>query len=385
MKEKKLKRKTHLGKMIIGFVVCFMMLCGFTSLNNVYAASTKANSKISISVYPIYEEGTLVVTLFPTDLVQQETAEPLNIFAIPGHKTKEQIPVIDYQVNDLPSPSFKLVDTGITARKFFDDNKTAVFNFDSSVFTEGEEYTIFAYYQYQDAECVHYFSELYHYTHLIPVPLPPTPVKEGYTFVGWYYDEEYTQPYIEGTPIFENTNLYAKFEINKYTVTFNLDGGEVVDGNAIQTIEYGNSATAPVVTREGYRFIGWDKSFDNITGDLTVNAQWERITYTVTFYVDGEVYDTITVYHGTAFFDNSSVQKIMKTLSSVYLDAEKTALLSPTTILTEDTELYVDVDASLRNWLDFALWVQKYWIWLVAGVGVLTFIIIVVVIKVKRG
>ncbi|HEY8390529.1 MAG TPA: InlB B-repeat-containing protein [Clostridia bacterium] len=386
MKVKKVKTKIHFGKIAFIFALCFVALCGFTVSSYAYASSSKVNAPISVTLTPNYDEGVISITLTPTgsDYTRFRTAEPLNIFAISGHKTINEIPVIDYEVDDLPEPCFKLVDTGITATQFFDNNKAVTYSFDSSVLTEGEEYTIFAYYQFVDAECEHFFSELYYYTYLVPVPLPPDPVKEGYTFVGWYYDEEFTQPY-NGEPIYADTKLYAKFEINKYTVTFNLAGGEVIEGEAIQIVEYGNSAVAPTVTREGYRFIGWDKSFDNIKGDLIVTAQWERITYTVTFYVDGEVYDVITVYHGTVFIDNPSVQKIMQTLSAVYLNPEKTVLLSPTTVLDEDTVLYVDVDASLRKWLDIGLWFQKNWIWLAVGAGVLAFIVIVVIIKVKRG
>lgn len=344
---------------------------------------------------------------------------------------------------------------------------------------------------------------------------PETPTKEGYTFKGWYYDAEFTRPYVQGTPIFEDTVLYAKFEINRYTVTyilngetykvdtvdwntaaqnynltqegytflgwytdssctvpynfagtvkgnitlyakqiintytvtfnptggtvtsgnavqtinyggyataptvtrtgytfsgwdktfnnitgdltvnalwtintytvtFNANGGTVTGGETIQTVEYGSSATAPTVTRTGYNFVGWDKAFDNVTGDITITAQWEIIKFTVTFIVDGQVYDTITVDYGTMFFDNASVQGIMKTLSAVYTDKEMTALLS-NMVLSEDIEVYADVNASLRDWLEFVLWLQHNWIWLAIGAGVLAFVIIVVVIKVKRG
>jgi len=59
-----------------------------------------------------------------------------------------------------------------------------------------------------------------------------------------------------------------------FTVTF-VDG----EGNELKTeqVGYGNSATAPVndPAKSGFTFDGWDVAFDNITGDLTVIAQWE--------------------------------------------------------------------------------------------------------------
>jgi hypothetical protein len=60
-----------------------------------------------------------------------------------------------------------------------------------------------------------------------------------------------------------------------YTVTFNLDGGTRTSGGALtQTVSPGGAATAPVATKSNYTFTGWDKTFDNVTADITVTAQW---------------------------------------------------------------------------------------------------------------
>ena len=61
----------------------------------------------------------------------------------------------------------------------------------------------------------------------------------------------------------------------KYKVTF-MNGTTVIEE---QMIPYGSSAVAPTnVTRDGYRFIGWNTSFSTITGPLTVVALFEEIT-----------------------------------------------------------------------------------------------------------
>lgn len=45
-----------------------------------------------------------------------------------------------------------------------------------------------------------------------------------------------------------------------------------------QTVPRGDAATAPdMPTREGYRFIGWDRAFDNVQSDLVVTAQYEKL------------------------------------------------------------------------------------------------------------
>ena len=101
--------------------------------------------------------------------------------------------------------------------------------------------------------------------------------------------------------------LYAGTDTNKlervdaylpaYTVTFNVDG-EMYD---TQKVKYGKVATAPETapTKEGYTFDGWDYDFSAVTGDVTVNAKWEVNTYTVTFNVNDETYFETTVPYGT--------------------------------------------------------------------------------------
>ena len=61
-----------------------------------------------------------------------------------------------------------------------------------------------------------------------------------------------------------------------YTVTFVDYNGKVLK---TQSVVSGKSATAPnPPQREGFKFIGWDKTFDNITDNLTVTAQYQEIT-----------------------------------------------------------------------------------------------------------
>ncbi|MBQ8982456.1 MAG: InlB B-repeat-containing protein [Lachnospiraceae bacterium] len=80
----------------------------------------------------------------------------------------------------------------------------------------------------------------------------------------------------------EDLVVTAQYEINKYTVTFkDYDGAVLKTQN---NVEYNTSATAPTdPTREGYTFTGWDKSFTNITANTEVTAQYEINKYTVTF------------------------------------------------------------------------------------------------------
>ena len=83
-----------------------------------------------------------------------------------------------------------------------------------------------------------------------------------------------------------------------YTVTFVDWNGTVLK---TQTVEEGSSATAPSnPSRTGYTFTGWDKTFTNVTSNLTVNAQYTINSYTVTFKDwNNTILKTETVNHGS--------------------------------------------------------------------------------------
>lgn len=128
----------------------------------------------------------------------------------------------------------------------------------------------------------------------------PAPTKTGYTLEGWYANPECTGEAwdFENDTVTGATTLYAKWEPEKYAVTFDVKGGEQVDDTAYQQVPYNTAIEAPTPpTREGYTFQGWYKedgcttpwSFaeDKVTGPTTLYAKWEIKTYTVTFDTDG--------------------------------------------------------------------------------------------------
>jgi uncharacterized repeat protein (TIGR02543 family) len=84
----------------------------------------------------------------------------------------------------------------------------------------------------------------------------PDPEREGYTFIRWCSDQALTDEFIfNSTPINYPTTIYAKWEINIQTVTFNSEGGSMVEN---QSIQYGGLAVyPPVPTKEECFFIMW--------------------------------------------------------------------------------------------------------------------------------
>lgn len=133
--------------------------------------------------------------------------------------------------------------------------------------------------------------------------MPADPVQEGYTFNGWYYDEALTIPYAEGDTVYLDTELYPKFTINTYTVSYYIDGVQVFNG----TLDYGTELTAPTVT--GYNFAGWyrDASFTlthngTVTSDVTLYAKYTPKPFNVTVYgYEGVILTEQTKNYNTNF------------------------------------------------------------------------------------
>ncbi len=84
---------------------------------------------------------------------------------------------------------------------------------------------------------------------------------------------------------------------SKYEVVFRDYTGAILK---TETVVDGTAATAPAdPVREGYNFTGWDVSFDNVTGNIDVKAEYAIKKYEVKFFVNGEQYGTTQqVEHG---------------------------------------------------------------------------------------
>ena len=103
---------------------------------------------------------------------------------------------------------------------------------------------------------------------------PVDPIKEGYTFIGWFNgDEKWNYNNYEVT---EDMTVVAKFEINKYTITFETGGGSVIPSITKEYNDLIETPSNPV--REGYEFVGWDKEIPNTipAQDLTITAIWKK-------------------------------------------------------------------------------------------------------------
>ena len=116
------------------------------------------------------------------------------------------------------------------------------------------------------------------YTYGVGATLPTDVTRTGYTFKGWYDNENLTGSPVTAISNTEtgNKEYWAKWEINQYTITVKPENGKA---DITITQDYGTPITAPTLTREGYQFNGWDKTFPTTmpAENLTITAQWRDI------------------------------------------------------------------------------------------------------------
>lgn len=123
------------------------------------------------------------------------------------------------------------------------------------------------------------------------VTAPEVPKKDGKTFKGW--DKDFSN-------VTSDLTINAVYDVHTFTVTFK-DGEKVIE---TQTVEYEAAATAPDTARlsppEGMHFAEWDKDFSKVTEDIEVSAVYEFNKYTVTFKNGETTIKVVEVKHGSA-------------------------------------------------------------------------------------
>ena len=128
----------------------------------------------------------------------------------------------------------------------------------------------------------------------------PIPVREGYTFAGWYTEVEEGEQ-IKADSIVGNSEdhmLYAQWKAEEYILGFDVQGGNELEENHI-VITYNLAiGNLPECTKTGYFFKGWYLDIEDeeqltpetiivMTGNQTAYARWEAIHYTLRFDING--------------------------------------------------------------------------------------------------
>ena len=130
--------------------------------------------------------------------------------------------------------------------------------------------------------------------------LPTDVEKSGYTFAGWYENEELTGSAVAAISDTEygDKTYYARWTSKTYGITFNTDGG-TIKGSYVTNYTYGEGAVLPTdVEKSGYTFAGWYEN-EELTGsaataisnteygDKTYYAKWTANTYSVKLHLNG--------------------------------------------------------------------------------------------------
>ena len=193
------------------------------------------------------------------------------------------------------------------------------------------------------------------------IQTPTNIFRPGYNFVGWFTEdgESIDETYIYAS----NQTFYAKWEVQNFSINYNLNGGENNDNNPFSYIIEDNIVLEEP-TKEGYEFLGWytESSFINkinvIKGtdckDYDLHACWRANSYTVTldynggqncpvidFYSEGEIYKTVILYKDLTldyFTPTSSDPSYV--FAGWYLDEKCTIEFSFDGIVNKDLKVY---------------------------------------------
>ena len=186
------------------------------------------------------------------------------------------------------------------------------------------------------------------------------PIREGYTFEGWYTATEYKktngdQFNFTTETITEDTVLYGKLTPKTYMITYDGNGS---DGGTVPTPQPKTHGTAIILstnvpTRTGYTFLGWGMTATataanyqpgdpySVDGNIKLFAVWQKNTYTITL-PTGQGYSintaqSTTVTHGGSFtFTVTVAREYAQVPPVVTVTSGSGTLSTPTTVSNPD-------------------------------------------------
>ncbi len=185
--------------------------------------------------------------------------------------------------------------------------------------------------------------------YLHTVQQPGNPSADGYTFTGWYTDSAATELYDFSTMVEESMTLYAGWQANTVTVTFDF-AGHGNQSNYNVEVNPGSYVRQPDDPIDDYfTFTGWkaaDGSSFNfsapITANTTITAAWEAIPVIVTFDANGHgtAPTAQTVNKGQKATAPADLTAEHYTFTGWYREAACTNSFDFSTAITSDTTLY---------------------------------------------
>ena len=110
----------------------------------------------------------------------------------------------------------------------------------------------------------------------------PILTRTGYDFVGWFTSSsDGTQVNVTDTvKILEDTTYFARWQIRKFTLTFDTKGGNII---VPITGDFASQVSILAPTREGHVFAGWSPSLPTTmpADNLNIEAIWHVENYSI--------------------------------------------------------------------------------------------------------
>ena len=115
--------------------------------------------------------------------------------------------------------------------------------------------------------------------------IPVQPIKDGFSFAGWYSDSALTNLWnFTTSKVTSDITLYAKWVPIEWTITFDTNGGSAIEKQKVNMYDFISEPSTPI--KNGYTFAGWysDSALTNpwnfttskVTSDMTLYAKWDE-------------------------------------------------------------------------------------------------------------
>ena len=149
------------------------------------------------------------------------------------------------------------------------------------------------------------------------IPVLPSPSKTGANFSGWYYDKEYDAPYDYSSTLNDDVELYAKYDLIDYTLTFYLDvntpiyESRILNYNVLTRLPNGleeitvNEETVVLNTyKTGHVFAGWSTSPASQVAEYPAGSWFEMDANNVDLYAVFKPQEFKVIYRTQGLTDN---------------------------------------------------------------------------------
>lgn len=185
------------------------------------------------------------------------------------------------------------------------------------------------------------------------VEASPVISRVGYSFSGWYLDQELTEKW-DNEQVPASMILYASWTINQHNVTWRVDGVDKVE-----TYTYGDVINKPEDPKKNnFIFSGWSDYSYNMTlpdNDLLFVANWQPVLYKVNFDSNGGSYVySISEYYGNVLKLPNAPTALCKNFAGWYYDKEFNKMFTAGSKVLGNTTLYA-------KWNDNHVWGDWDW------------------------